>query len=146
MGSFGEDDFSKGENPALSWVKQGINRYNDACSRRAAAAPLRLKLLSLIGIRKPLYNWQEREPIYAYMSPKISTLSNLYIGRNPNMYSQACYDIARAFLLNATEKKWSEQTVTTIAQAIQDTIEEAIDDLEDEDKDEEKETDRAINL
>src|SRR6266550_9160893 len=63
MGSFGDGDYSKGDNPALAWVQRGIDRHNATCANRASAAPLRLKLLALIGIRRPFDRWQEREPI-----------------------------------------------------------------------------------
>ncbi len=52
------------------------------------------------------------------------------------MYDEACADLARSFLTDRHDKKWNEQTVTTIAQAVQDTIEDAINDLDDEDEDE----------
>ena len=66
MGSFGDGDYSKGDNPALGWVQRGIDRHNATCANRASAAPLRLKLLALIGIRRPFDRWQEREPIWPY--------------------------------------------------------------------------------
>lgn len=70
MGSFGDGDHGKGDNPALAWVKRAIDRHNAACANRAAAAPLRLKLLALIGVCRPFERWQEREPIWPHYPPK----------------------------------------------------------------------------
>lgn len=58
MGSFGEDNYGKDENPALSWVQDGIDRFNERCRLRAGAAPWGLKLLALLGIRHPWEKWQ----------------------------------------------------------------------------------------
>ncbi len=66
MGSFGDDNHSKADNPALSWVQRGIDRHNEACRHRAAAAPVRLKLLAVLGVRGPYYRWQERAPLWRY--------------------------------------------------------------------------------
>lgn len=72
MGSFGDGDHAKGDNPALNWVQLGIDRYNIACARRAAAAPLRLKLLVIVGITRPWYRWQERTAIQPYRPSSLS--------------------------------------------------------------------------
>lgn len=66
MGSFGEGNFSKSENPSLNWVQRGIDKHNRACRRRAAACPFRIKLLCLLKITKPYYDWQAREPLEKY--------------------------------------------------------------------------------
>jgi hypothetical protein len=66
MGSFGDGDYGKADNPALSWVQRGIDRYNAATARRAAAAPIRLKLIAAIGLTGPYYKWQMREPLWPY--------------------------------------------------------------------------------
>jgi hypothetical protein len=66
MGSFGEGDYSKADNPALNWVQRGIDRHNAACRRRAKAAPLRLRLLCLIGITRPYYEWQSHQHLSEY--------------------------------------------------------------------------------
>lgn len=66
MGSFGEGDYGKGENPALNWVQVGINRHNAACHDRAMAAPLRLKILAGLGFTKPYYRWQECQSLRHY--------------------------------------------------------------------------------
>jgi hypothetical protein len=66
MGSFGDGDHAKGENPALSWVQRGIDRHNAAAARRTAAAPFGLRLMAAIGITAPYYKWQMREPLWPY--------------------------------------------------------------------------------
>lgn len=70
MGSFGEGDHGKNDNPHLSWVDRGIQRHNAACRARAAATPLRLKILAALGITGPYFRWQEREPLYLYYPAK----------------------------------------------------------------------------
>ncbi len=70
MGSFGDDEYAKGENPELSWVQRGINRHNAAVRARFAAAPVRLRLLALFGIQRPLIAWQRREPLQRYYPPE----------------------------------------------------------------------------
>jgi hypothetical protein len=69
MGSFGEGDHGKSDNPGLSWVQRGIDQYNAATHRRAMAAPFRLKLLAFLGARGPYIRWQEREPLQPYYPP-----------------------------------------------------------------------------
>ncbi len=59
MGSFGDGDWSKSENPALNWVKEGINKFNDRCDRRAAAAPWWTKILAYLGMPQLSYKWQQ---------------------------------------------------------------------------------------
>ncbi len=59
MGSFGDGDWSKSENPALNWVQEGIDKFNDTCRRRAAAAPLWIKVLAHLDIQEPSYKWQQ---------------------------------------------------------------------------------------
>jgi hypothetical protein len=66
MGSFGDGNYSKSDNPGLAWVQRGIDRHNAACANRAAAAPLRLKLLAAIGFARPYEGWQAREPLHPY--------------------------------------------------------------------------------
>lgn len=70
MGSFGDGNHSKNDNPAMNWVKVICDDYNNACARRAAAAPLRLRLLAAIGLPGPHYKWQMTEPLYKYTERK----------------------------------------------------------------------------
>ncbi len=59
MGSFGDGNWSKDENPALNWVRDGINSFNDTCRRRAATAPWWIRVLAHLGIHQPSYQWQQ---------------------------------------------------------------------------------------
>jgi hypothetical protein len=59
MGSFvGGDNHTKGQDPSLSWVQQGIEDWNIKCRRRAQAAPWYLKLLAWLGKPRRYYQWQ----------------------------------------------------------------------------------------
>ncbi len=66
MGSFGDGNYSKSDNPALSWVQKGIDKYNAATHNRLLAAPFWLKFLLLCGISGPIYKWQAKEPLWPY--------------------------------------------------------------------------------
>lgn len=59
MGSFGDGNYSKGDNPALDWVIEGIDEFNAQCAARARAAPMWRKLLARLGYRRPHVQWQK---------------------------------------------------------------------------------------
>jgi hypothetical protein len=66
MGSFGEGNHSKGDNPAMAWVQRHIEQHNEACRRRAAAVPRRYKLLAALGMPNRYYRWQRMESLRLY--------------------------------------------------------------------------------
>lgn len=66
MGSFGEGNYSKADNPAMGWVTRHIEKHNAACARRAAAVPLRYKILAALGMPNRYYRWQKMESLRSY--------------------------------------------------------------------------------
>lgn len=64
MGSF--DEHVKGQSPTLDRFSANIARHNEACRRRAAAAPIWFKFLAAIGYPRRYYEWQQNEPIWDY--------------------------------------------------------------------------------
>jgi hypothetical protein len=58
MGSVGEH--TKGATPFLDRIKDHNENYHQMILKCRANAPIHLKLLYIIGIKQPLYNWESR--------------------------------------------------------------------------------------